>query len=327
MPAEPLKAKANEYIGRFMRETNVNNTFDVMEMVISQLETDFVVSKQAAKIRLVELGFEETVGTFTYIDGHYVRPHSFRKGAIKVNQTFSLSAQDAAIERFINPELRQLTASGDYLFVDNHYVYNAPLYVQPDEFGDLQLTDYARAHMDECCLAFDMKVTSRVGSENEYHTACFLNREDSDITFEIHFHNGYQNAPQARQVAYRKKQKEEELAIRKQMTDDSLQYIQLIMDWRKVKYTELGKVIDRDPKTLSRIVKGEMEPSQDTLILICFGLHLPPLISDKLPAVFGCPLNLVKYHDHQWIKEALFRKYQESMRVVRNYLAPYGITL
>lgn len=111
------------------------------------------------------------------------------------------------------------------------------------------------------------------------------------------------------------------------MTDDSLQYIQLIMDWRKVKYTELGKVIDRDPKTLSRIVKGEMEPSQDTLILICFGLHLPPLISDKLPEVFGCPLNLVKYHDHQWIKEALFRKYQESMRVVRNYLAPYGITL
>ena len=79
MPAEPLKAKANEYIGRFMRETNVNNTFDVMEMVISQLETDFVVSKQAAKIRLVELGFEEAIGTFTYIDGHYVRTLLSRK--------------------------------------------------------------------------------------------------------------------------------------------------------------------------------------------------------------------------------------------------------
>lgn len=111
------------------------------------------------------------------------------------------------------------------------------------------------------------------------------------------------------------------------MTDDPRQCIQLIMDWKNVKYTELGKTIDRDPKTLSRIVKGETEPSQDTLILICFGLHLPPVISDKLLDVFGCPLNPVKNPDHQWIKEALFMKYPESMRVVRNYLAPYGITL
>lgn len=199
--------------------------------------------------------------------------------------------------------------------------------MQPDEFGDLQLTDYARAHMEECCLAFDMKVTSKVGADNDYHTACFLNREDSDITFEIHFHNGYQNAPQSRQVAYRKKQQEEELKIRKQMTDDPQQYIQLIMDWKNVKYTELGKTIDRDPKTLSRIVKGETEPSQDTLILICFGLPLPPVISDKLLDVFGCPLNPVKNPDHQWIKEALFMKYPESMRAVRKYLDPYGIAL
>lgn len=59
--------------------------------------------------------------------------------------------------------------------------------------------------MEECYLVFDMKVTSKVGADSDYHTACFLNREDSDITFEIHFHNGYQNAPQERQVALRRK--------------------------------------------------------------------------------------------------------------------------
>lgn len=83
-----------------MRETNAKHTIDVMEQVICALEADFVVSKRAAKIRLVELGFEEAIRTFTYIDGHYVRPHGFRKGSLKINQTFSLSAQDAAIERF-----------------------------------------------------------------------------------------------------------------------------------------------------------------------------------------------------------------------------------
>lgn len=204
MPKEPFTIKAKEYIAYFMKQTNAKHTVDVMEMVIGALEQEFGVSRQAAKIRLVELGFEEAIGTFNYVDDHYVKPHSFRKGAIKINQTFTLSAQDAAVQRFVNLELREKTANGDYLFVDNHYVYNAPLYVGYGENDNLELTNYARVHMDECCLVFDMAVTSKV--ESTCHTACFLNRESSDVTFDITFHNGYQNAPQERQIAMRKKQ-------------------------------------------------------------------------------------------------------------------------
>jgi len=177
MPAEPFRVKAKQYIGQFMRESNARHTVEVMEKVITALEVSFGVSRQAAKIRLVELGFEEAIGTYTYLDGHYVKPHGFRKGSIKINQTFSLSAQDAAIERFINPELRALTDNGDYLFVDNHFVYNSPLYVERDENGRLDLTGYARSHMEECCLVFDMSITSKV--DNIYNTTCFLNREPS----------------------------------------------------------------------------------------------------------------------------------------------------
>ena len=165
MPAGPFRAKAKEYISRFMRELGAGHESEIMEQVIEALGVDFVVSRQAAKIRLVELGFDQAIGTYTYLDGHYVKPHGFKKGSIKSNQTFSLSAQDAAIERFANPELRKLTDSGDYLFIDNHYVYNAPLYVQPDEDGRLDLTEYARSHMDECCLVFDMTIKSKVGAD------------------------------------------------------------------------------------------------------------------------------------------------------------------
>ena len=243
MPTGPFRAKANEYIGRFMRESNARHPNEVMEQVITALETAFVVSRQAAKIRLVELGFDEAIGTYTYLDGHYVKPHSFRRGALKVNQTFSISAQDAAIERFVNPDLKKLTDTGDYVFVDNHYVYNAPLYVQRDDRGKLELTDYALSHMDECCLVFDMKITSEV--KNEYHTVCFLNREDSNVTFELKFNNGFENAPEERQIAMRKKQQKEELEIRKQMTDDPEQCMNLLLKWRGTNYTELGADIDR----------------------------------------------------------------------------------
>jgi len=162
MPAGPFKAKANEYITKFMHETRASHSIDVMEMVITALMVDFGVSRQSAKIRLVELGFEEAIGTFTYIDGHYVKPHSFKKGAIRVNQTFSISAQDAAIERFKNPVLRSLTENGDYLYIDSHFVFNTPLYVHHNAEGGIELTDYARYHMDECCLVFDMTIVGNV---------------------------------------------------------------------------------------------------------------------------------------------------------------------
>lgn len=324
MPAAPFRAKANEYIAKYMRETNAKHTVDVMEQVITELEVAFGVSRQAAKIRLVELGFEEAIGTFTYVDGHYVKPHGFRKGAIKLNQTFTISSQDAAIQRYANLELREKTANGDYLFVDNHYVYNAPLYVVAGEDGSLELTDYARAHMDECCLAFDMAITSKM--EPTYHTVCFLNREPCDITFDITYHNGFQNAPQERQVAMRKKQQAEWLEIRKQMTDDPEQCMDLLLEWRGMKYTDLGDAIDRDPKTISRTVKGATKPSVETAVLICFGMNLPPVISEKLLDVLDCKLKPMN-PAHQWISEALHVKYPEPLWAVREYLEQYGVEI
>ena len=245
------------------------------------------------------MGFEEAIGTYTYLDSHYVKLHGFGKGSLRVNQTFSISAQDAMIERLCNNELRKLTEKGDYLFIDNHFVYNAPLYVGHDENGNLDLTDYARAHMDECCLVFDMKITSKVGEG--YHTVCFLNREYSDFTFELKYHNGYQNAPQARQVAMRKKLVEEEISIRRQMKDDPVQCMNLLLDWKRMKYTDLGDAIDRDPKTISRTVRRETAPKVETAALICFGMNLPPTISLKWPfspdpnTILGRPIYTSSY--------------------------------
>ena len=55
----------------------VTHIVDVMETVIDALATFFVVSRHAAKIRMVDVGYEEAIGVFTYIDGHYVKPHAF----------------------------------------------------------------------------------------------------------------------------------------------------------------------------------------------------------------------------------------------------------
>lgn len=324
MPAAPFKAKATEYIIKYMREMNAKHPIEVMEQVITELEIGFCVSRLAAKIRLVELGFEEAIGTYTYVDNHYVKPHSFSKGALKINQTFSISAYDAAVQRLTNRELHELTKDGDYLFIDNHYVYNAPPYVCREDSGKLDLTDYARSHMDECCLIFDLTITGTVGTD--YHTACFLNREESNFTFAVKFHNGFENAPKQRQIEMRKKQKQEECDIRLKMTDDPKQCMDLLLDWKKMNYAELSGIIDCDSKTISRIAKGETVPKLETAVRICFGLHLPPSISTKLLEVLGCRLSMTNIN-HQWIREALYIKYPESIEAVQEYLAPYDVKI
>ena len=123
-----------------------------------------------------------------------------------------------------------------------------------------------------------------------------------------------------------KKQQEEEIAIRRQMTDDPEQCMDLLMKWRGMKYTDLGDAIDRAPNTISRTVKGETTPKVETAALICFGMHLPPCISFKLMEVLRCPLSPVNLA-HQWISEALYIKYPEPIWEIREYLAPYGVEI
>lgn len=324
MPAAPFKAKAKEYITKFIRESGARHEIDVMEAVILALHSEFMVSKQAAKIRLVELGFETAIGTFTFIDDHYVRPHSFKKGAITKKQTFSIGEWDAAIQRKINPALNSLTQDGDYLFVENHFVFNTPLYVERDAAGRSQLTDYARSHMDECCLVFDMKIVGDI--HEEYHTVCYLNREQGNFKFDITYCGKYEYYTPEKQVEMRQKEQAQAIEIRRKMTDDPEQCMELLLGWRGMNYTELASEIALNPETISRTVKGKTSPKINTVALICFGLQLPPAISIKLLDVLDCRLSPTKL-EHQWIDEALHIKYTEPIDAIREYLAQYGVTL
>ncbi len=74
-----------------------NDIIDVIEPVIDDLAIFFGVSRLAAKIRMVDAGYEEARGAFIYIDGRYVTPHRYKKDSIGEDQTFSIGAEDAAI--------------------------------------------------------------------------------------------------------------------------------------------------------------------------------------------------------------------------------------
>jgi hypothetical protein len=326
MPLGMFKTKAFELIKEYRRKLNTDEIIDVMEPVIDELATFFCVSRLAAKIRMIDAGYEEAIGTFTYIDGRYVRPHRFKKGILNRNQTFSISAEDAAIQGLASPELRSLIRDGSYLYVDAHFVLNHPKYVTVNLFGETVLTDYARTHMDECCLIFDLTV--RTGAKERYYTECFLNRDESStITFDIVYNNGYQYAPKEVQDQLLANKLIEENRIYSQLTTNYHVCLQIVKEWRNVTFAELAEITLLNERTIRRIINGEEQGSINSLILICLALKLPPRISNHIINHSPFRLNFHNNNSHVWYDFALTYEYSKSMDEIRSFLAEKGAAL
>ena len=149
---------------------------DIMEQVVIALADFFGVSKQSAKIRMIDLGYTDAIGVFNYTDDGYVPSHSFESKAVAKNQTFVVGEADLAIAFLTQPNFQSMMESGRYVYVDKHICINDRKYIGKTAAGTAVLTDYAMQHMDECCLTFDVtyKKNSQYGAS--FYTECALFR-------------------------------------------------------------------------------------------------------------------------------------------------------
>ena len=72
--------------------------------------------------------------------------------------------KEPTTEYLRNPKFRQVIDSAYYVYAEGHYCLDDSRYVVKDHLGFKHLTSYAREHMDECCLVFEIKYDSRIGS-------------------------------------------------------------------------------------------------------------------------------------------------------------------
>jgi transcriptional regulator with XRE-family HTH domain len=140
---------------------------------------------------------------------------------------------------------------------------------------------------------------------------------------------GTKITPKQRQAEYREEQqREEEVRIRRQMTDDPVQCMDLVLKWRNSSYEKLGEIIGCSDRTIRRMVRGETPPNKKMAVKICFILNLPPSVSGKLLNTLSTA-SLSAYYgsEDQWLDEALHVKYLEPLPAVERYLAPYHVEL
>lgn len=325
MPMRAFKIMASKRVKEYRERLGKFDLIDVIEPVIDALAVDFGVSRLAAKIRMVEAGYEEAVGTFNWIDDHYVATHRFKKGSLKNNQTFTIGAEDLARQVMSNRKLKEIISDGSYQYVDSHLVIASGKYLQTDEEGLTILTDYARNHMDKCCLAFDMTVVGC--DDNEYYTVCYLNKDkDAKVILNVAYTDGLQYSPPERQKEVLDDYIIHYVNLYKTFTTDYVDCLQKAFKDSGTSYKELAENISMNSDAVSRIINGKHPPAVESLALICLGLKLPYKLSSHIFQYSPCNL-LYSNESHIWIDTAMQTMAGQSMQSIKKFLNDHKVTI
>lgn len=183
IPANTGRAKLNEILNTLTRTfSSSTNRASIMELAIIKFAEFFKVSETVAKIRAIELGFDQANGVLNYVDEQYYPPFSFKKGFLKKNQTFIIDRNNAIIESLLNAKLAKDFKANYFIHAGGMIVINDPKYVTIQN-NQAELTKYALAHVDECCLVFDRTIRVSKHYDDSFYRTCFLCRDADSKSF------------------------------------------------------------------------------------------------------------------------------------------------
>lgn len=269
MPRALFRRKAEEAWARHDMKVITPNRVEEMPGVIDDLAEFFGVSREAAKLRMLEVGFESVAGVYVYIDGRYLRPHSWRAGALGRDETFSIPAEDAA--RLMVEDADFARAAQGYLYVEGHFVLDDPRYVTRGEDGALMLSDAARYHMHQCCLRFKVVLG---GAQARYGEFCLLSQSAG-----IPLDPAYLSIPPEQQAEQLAKVRAERDRILGKIKDTPKKAWKILIEWRETNQSELESVTGLSRETINKLATGKTPGNKQTVLLMCFALQLPPEIS------------------------------------------------
>ncbi len=328
MPKPSFVKKVDAIIHNTLLETGCSDTIDVIESVIIQVAEFYKVPKSVAKKRMVDAGYEEAIGALIYIDGQYVKPHrASKKGMLDKKQTFCISEEEMMFEMVANQQLYQRIGKGCYTFVDSHMVLNTPKYVERDAEGNSTLTRYARLHMEECCLTFEIEFRDRTKYNEQYYSICVLNRDsESPYEFSIKFREGYEYSTPEKQSEILNKAMKEEYELLMSLPQDFKGTIEKLKEWRGMTNRELAADMLVSEKTVERIINGTSKnTSINNIAAMCISLQLSPDLCDAVLA--RAPVKFTLSEKDYRLKLLMRMSTGKSMDEVRKEAKKYDIVL
>lgn len=291
MPLKTAGMKAEEFIAKHKEQAQTDNLADIIEPVISDMAEFFQVSKLSAKIRMLDLGYEEATSAFVYANDRHIMPHAFKPGTLNRGQTFIINAHDALMAYGLSGDLRKMLDSGRYLYVDSMYCINDPKYVQTNELGKPELTEYAIKHADECCLVFDVEVMRNPSYGAKKYTECVLYRDAAHGSLtELQFKKNAQNQS-VEERAQELAAVEETAALLRSLPTTFSETLVVLMKHQGITVEDLAEAACLSPKTIQRLRNEEnRRKSIPMVVSLCIGLSINPILSHDLIGKAGLRL-------------------------------------
>ncbi|NCB55475.1 MAG: ImmA/IrrE family metallo-endopeptidase, partial [Epsilonproteobacteria bacterium] len=140
MPRTQTETKVKQLVAFFGYNEGTSD-YDTMRRIIDELADFYSVSKQAAKIRMIELGYPEAAEVYNYdVDCFYT--------------SHEITEADAFHEAQTNEDFKALIDMELFHFAEGYFVINTDKYAIQGESGEYRLTDYARENLADCALNF-----------------------------------------------------------------------------------------------------------------------------------------------------------------------------
>lgn len=186
MPTTALKNKANSLYDTYSK---TGAPIEFMDCFVRDIRDEFGVSILLAKKRLKDIGYLKNISVLEWdkTQNKYIDSYQYKKDSLASDETYSITFEDySRMVSDLKNALFEKCFADDYLFVQNHVVYNDKKYVLWDDQGDCNLTEYAKRHMDECALKFKVKAKAKYFSNKNVGTFCYLCKGVADdMAFDI----------------------------------------------------------------------------------------------------------------------------------------------
>lgn len=285
MPRKQMRDKLAVLIQNVKRDHPTMRRACVLELAIKEVADFFDVSVESARIRALQLGFDQAAGVLRYIDGQYVIPIWFPDGYLTNKQTFFIDERTKNKSLQVNSKLKKAFENGTIVYINKMFVMNTPKFVRENENGVFQLTEYALEHAEECALCFD--INSKMGLKEDtmsysvYHLDRDVDRENfteyfCDLDADINV-NKIKDMEELEEIM---KMIDHYVDLRNNdlpgMFHNTLKYH---MDRLECNARKLAEKTHQSQRTIENHLKGENMPELPAVLSYCVGLNLHPFFS------------------------------------------------
>ncbi len=269
MPEKTVRPLVDKLLMEYAGNASV--TASIFEKVIDCLAETYDVSRQAAKVRLIELGYSRAEGAYPYVNGKYVNGYSFDDIEITADQTFTISYTDLLKAYCFDRDFRRLIDTEKFRYIDGHVCINDEKYIVYGN-GIVSLSDYAVNHIDECCLVFTRGYSYQSKYQGLKNYTFFMrnsapHEDQIEYSFELNKHN-------KTLLAQIQNAKKSASALQRYPGSFSETLVQLMKD-KKITVKKLADGSLVGEKTIQRLRNNEEYPTtKQTVLGLCYGLKL-----------------------------------------------------